>query len=314
MRTMEDLRFAALPASPRSSGPAGPAGSVHPGPMSRAFARASAMIALGRKMFFDSSLSASGRQACASCHDPGHAFGPPNALSVQVGGPALDQPGFRAVPSLRYLQAVPQFTEHFFDSDDEGDESVDNGPTGGLTWDGRVDRGREQARIPLLSPHEMANADAAAVVSALKQASYAEDLAVFGNDVFDHPDDVFDAAAEGSARSSRVPPISIPIPAATTASLPARLRSTQELRGRALFEDPAKSNCASCHLSEPANDEPPHSPITGLIAIAVPASCNPRQCRSEVFRSRPVQPAAHRFQGAGGIAACSRRRRCATWP
>ena len=64
-----------------------------------------------------------------------------------MGGPYLDQPGFRAVPSLRYLQAVPQFTEHFFDSDDEADESVDNGPTGGLTWDGRVDRGREQARI-----------------------------------------------------------------------------------------------------------------------------------------------------------------------
>src|SRR6516165_1051603 len=28
----------------------------------------------------------------------------------------------------------PAFTEHFRDSDDEGDASVDNGPTGGLTW------------------------------------------------------------------------------------------------------------------------------------------------------------------------------------
>ena len=69
-----------------------------------------------------------------------------------MGGPHLDQPGLRAVPSLRYLQAVPAFTEHFYDSEDEGDESIDNGPTGGLTWDGRVDRGRDQARIPLLSP------------------------------------------------------------------------------------------------------------------------------------------------------------------
>ena len=36
----------------------------------------------------------------------------------------------------------------------EADESIDNGPTGGLTWDGRVDRGSDQARIPLLSPFE----------------------------------------------------------------------------------------------------------------------------------------------------------------
>ena len=46
----------------------------------------------------------------------------------------------------------------YYESEDEGDDSVDNGPTGGLTWDGRVDRGRDQARMPLLSPLEMANA------------------------------------------------------------------------------------------------------------------------------------------------------------
>src|SRR5438552_649921 len=117
-----------------------PAGSVHPGPLSRAdaFARARALTALGRKMFFDPALSASGRQACSSCHDPHHAFGPASASPVEMGGPNLDQPGVRAVPSLRYLQAARAFTEHFHDSEDEGDESVDNGPTGGLTWDGRV--------------------------------------------------------------------------------------------------------------------------------------------------------------------------------
>jgi cytochrome c peroxidase len=38
-----------------------------------------------------------------------------------------------------------------------------------------------------------------------------------------------------------------------------------------LFEDEAKGNCASCHLSEPANDgEPPQFTDYGLIAIAVP--------------------------------------------
>nr|WP_259665157.1 cytochrome-c peroxidase [Rhizobium bangladeshense] len=88
-------------------------------------------------------------QACASCHDPAHAFGPASAAPVELGGEHMARPGLRAVPTLRYLQAVPAFTEHYYDSEDEGDESVDNGPTGGLTWDGRVDRGANQAKIPL---------------------------------------------------------------------------------------------------------------------------------------------------------------------
>ena len=65
------------------------------------------------------------------------AFGPPNALAVQLGGTGMRWPGLRAVPRSEYLQVVPQFTEHYFESEDEGDDSIDNGPTGGLTWDGR---------------------------------------------------------------------------------------------------------------------------------------------------------------------------------
>ena len=50
-----------------------------------AYARAAALEALGRTLFFEPSLSASGQMSCASCHDPAHGFGPPNALSVQLG-------------------------------------------------------------------------------------------------------------------------------------------------------------------------------------------------------------------------------------
>jgi cytochrome c peroxidase len=137
---------------------AAPSPDFSPGPLTRgeADARAAALTDLGRKMFFDQSLSASGRMSCATCHDPAHAFGPPNALPVQTGGPLMDLPGVRAAPSLRYLQATPQFSEHFFDSDDEGDESLDNGPTGGLMWDGRADRARDQARFPGESQHRSA--------------------------------------------------------------------------------------------------------------------------------------------------------------
>src|SRR5207245_679499 len=102
----------------------------------------------------------------------------------------------RAVPSLRYLQVIPQFTPHYFSSD-KGDESVDNGPTDGLTWDGRVDRARDQARIPLLSPAEMANSSAAAVVDRVREADYAWDVRRFmGTDDFGNEDKVFETITE----------------------------------------------------------------------------------------------------------------------
>src|SRR5262249_43801792 len=41
-----------------------------------------ALIALGRELFFDPALSASGKLACATCHDPAHAYGPPNDRAV----------------------------------------------------------------------------------------------------------------------------------------------------------------------------------------------------------------------------------------
>ena len=130
-----------------------PATAGHAAPLTRAeaYTRAAALETLGRKLFFEPALSASGKMPCATCHDPRHGFGPPNDRPVQLGGSDMRQPGLRAVPSLTYLQDTPPFTEHYFESPDEGDDSIDNGPTGGLTWDGAIDRGREQARVPLLS-------------------------------------------------------------------------------------------------------------------------------------------------------------------
>jgi cytochrome c peroxidase len=252
-----------------------PAGGTHPGPLSRAeaFARAEALTALGRKMFFDPSLSASGQQSCSSCHDPNHAFGPASAAPVEMGGPNLDRPGLRTVPSLRYLQAAPAFSEHFYDSEDEGDESVDNGPTGGLTWDGRADRGRDQAKIPLLLPFEMANKNEGAVIASLLKAPYANAFrAAFGEDVFEHPDDAFDAAVEALGTFEQSSADFYPYSSRYDAFLAGKATlSAQELRGRALFEDEAKGNCASCHLSRPSNNgEPPQFTDYGLIAIAVP--------------------------------------------
>lgn len=237
------------------------------------YARAAALQALGRNLFFDRSLSASGQMACATCHDPKYAFGPANARAVQLGGKDMREPGLRAVPSLKYLQAVPQFTEHYFESEDDGDESVDNGPTGGLTWDGRIDRRHDQAQVPLLSPFEMANASPADVVARVRQADYAGKLReIFGNEIFDDTGKAFAAVSEALAVYQQDYAAFYPYSSKYDAYLAGRARLTpQEARGLELFNDPAKGNCASCHISARGNDgTPPQFTDYGLIAIGVP--------------------------------------------
>ena len=250
------------------------AAGISQGPMTRAAVRkqTTALEALGTRMFRDPSLSASGKLACSSCHDPAHGFGPANDLAVQMGGADMQHPGTRAAPSLTYLEATPPFTEHYFDSDDDGDESVDNGPTGGLTWDGRADRGREQARIPLLAAHEMANKDADAVAARLEQAGYAAQLRKILGVKLDAPGQVFDAAAEALEVYEQDYRVFYPYSAKYDAFLAGKAKlSPAEARGLALFEDPAKGNCASCHISQRANNgAPPEFTDYGLIAIGVP--------------------------------------------
>jgi cytochrome c peroxidase len=243
----------------------------------QAYARAAALQALGRELFIDPSLSASGQMACATCHDPRHDFGPPNALAVQLGGKDMRQPGLRAVPSLKYLQVVPQFTEHYFESDDEGDESVDNGPTGGLTWDGRVDRRRDQAAVPLLSPYEMANESTADVVARVRAGCHAGELReIFGETIFDNDAKAFAALTEALEVYQQDHRAFYPYSSKYDAYLAGRAKlNEQEARGLALFNDPAKGNCGNCHRSQRGNDgTPPQFTDYGLIAIGVPRNRN----------------------------------------
>ncbi|MGN6549013.1 MAG: cytochrome-c peroxidase, partial [Pararhizobium sp.] len=244
-------------------------------PMSRAEARerADALASLGKVLFSDPRLSGSGRLACASCHDPDHAFAPGNGLSVQLGGTDMAQAGVRAVPSLKYLQAVPQFTEHYFESEDEADESIDNGPTGGLTWDGRADSGREQARIPLLSEFEMGNRDAGEVVRHALDAGYGPKLAaIYGKAILDDRKAMFKALLKALEVYEQSWQAFYPYSSKYDAFLAGKTELTpQEARGLKLFEDPEKGNCSSCHFSERADDgTPPQFTDYGMIALAVP--------------------------------------------
>lgn len=243
--------------------------------MSRAEVRrqVEGLTALGRAMFLDPALSASGKLACSSCHAPDHGFGPPNALPVQMGGGDMAQPGGRAVPSLTYLQDVPPFTEHFFDSEDDSDESVDNGPTGGLTWDGRVDRGADQAAIPLLSAFEMGNATPDEVVTHALAAGYGDPLRrIYGDAILADRPALYAGILKAFEVYEQDAASFYPYTSKYDAFLAGQATLTpQEARGLDLFNDPAKGNCAECHISQRGNDgTPPQFTDAGMIAIGIP--------------------------------------------
>jgi cytochrome c peroxidase len=208
----------------------------------------SAEAALGERIFRDVSLSASGRQSCASCHVAANGHSPDNALAAQLGGPAGDLQGMRKTPGIRYLATNTPF---FFASDGT--------PTGGFFWDGRARTFAEQAVEPFINPFEMANADKASVVAKLAAAPYAADFVrLFGADIFGDVDGAYLRLSlavqqyeredvEFNSYSSKYDAF-----LRGTAAL-----SDQELRGLALYNSPTKGNCSGCHPSGRGADGSP---------------------------------------------------------
>jgi cytochrome c peroxidase len=261
------------------------------GTRSAAKTELSAVAQLGRKMFYDPSLSRSGQLACASCHSPSSAYGPSNDLAVQLGGPDMKSAGIRAVPSLRYLEHTPNFSigpnQEMADNDpvplgndapapvveaagnikvaSVAKANLDaaaraaaeaNVPQGGLFWDGRADTFQAQALGPLLDPNEMDNRSAADVLERLQRADYADELKqLFGPNIFKEPGLALDEAMFALARFQAEEPSFHPYDSKYDAYLAGKAElSAAEQRGLKLFEDPQKGNCASCHIDRPSRD------------------------------------------------------------
>ena len=227
---------------------------------------AQGLAQIGRAMFFDASLSASGKLSCASCHDPRYAYGPPPGKAIAYGGEDMHQAGTRAVPSLRYLQAAPPFKEQFRFVDG------DVGPVGGYTWDGRADSRQAQARIPLLAANEMANAGPVDVARRISKASYAGDFrSAFGTHIFDDPQRAFEAGLRALEAFQDEPAEFYPYSSRYDAYLRGDIDLTeQEERGAAIFKDPAKGNCASCHLGDTRDGKPPAFTDFDYVNVGVP--------------------------------------------
>jgi len=238
------------------------------------------MAELGRLIFFDAGLSSSGRLSCASCHSPQHAYGPPGDLPVMRGGPNLSQPGVRAVPSLTYLERQPSFA---IGPDNEENENVSLAqlvalsraavriqktgpqanetannmvPQGGLFWDGRADTLQDQALSPLLDPREMDGGSIDAVADKLHRAPYAGRFEqLFGHSVWSDKRLTVSEALFAVARYQIEEPGFHPYSSKFDFWLEGKVRLTaSEMRGYVLFNDPAKANCAGCHVDRPSRD------------------------------------------------------------
>jgi cytochrome c peroxidase len=203
---------------------------------------------LGKQLFFEKALSASGAMSCATCHDPQHAYGPSNGLAVQLGGPDMNLQGTRAVPSLRYKEYTPPFAELL----DNPDGVSAPGPGGGFTWDGRAATLAEQALVPLLSPVEMANANAAAVIErVLASPSAALFRRVFAADPKRAPEAALNAVGNALQAFQLEDPSFHPYSSKYDLFVGNKLGgelSAAEVRGMKLFSAPDKGNCTSCHF------------------------------------------------------------------
>ncbi len=244
----------------------------------------SAMAKLGRELFFDTSLSSSGKIACASCHSPDHAYGPPNDAPVMLGGAHLTSQGARAVPSLTYLERQPEFS---IGPDDPMNENVNVAqqaeigksevrvqkiatqtaqnanivPQGGLFWDGRADTLHIQAAGPLLDPREMDGGSMEAIAEKLRKGPYAQKFSgLFGPNILRDSRLLASEALFAIGRYQIEEPSFHPYSSKYDYWLEGRARlSEAEMRGLALFNDPEKANCAGCHTSAPTQEGyPPH--------------------------------------------------------
>jgi cytochrome c peroxidase len=173
-------------------------------------------ISLGRRLFYDKKLSKDNSLACASCHNPKRGFTDGLELSRGVGGMI----GIRNAPTVANAAYLPlQF------------------------WDGRAISLEEQAASPIADPVEMNQTHEVSVTklsadpvykTMLLKAFGSEDMTIgrvekalasfertilSGNSAFDR----YQFGGDKQALTQ------------------------SQIRGLAIFSDPQKGNCATCH-------------------------------------------------------------------
>ncbi|MBT9385755.1 hypothetical protein KM176_17930 [Pseudooceanicola sp. CBS1P-1] len=227
------------------------------------------------------------------------------ASEIARGGPGGTAPGFRAVPSLTYRDRTPPFSVGpVSEADEQGeaspmavsgntqapatgtlavatlaptqakgaDAAANMVPRGGMFWDGRAATLQAQANGPLMAPYEMANTDTATLAAHLRTGYGARLSALFGPQIL-KDDTLLVAEAEFAlARYQVEDPAFHPYDSKYDAWLAGKATLTPaEERGRVLFNDPKKGNCADCHIdTADADGRPPVFTDYEYEALGVP--------------------------------------------
>ena len=185
-------------------------------------------VRLGRWLFYDPRLSASGSISCATCHQPEHAFSEPTPVSTGHKG----QKGNRKSPG--FVNAAWTLYPHFF-------------------WDGRAASLEEQALGPVENPIEMGNTHAAMVQTLSGVAGYAP----YFQEAFGSPEVTKERVAKAIADYERT---------RLSGNSPwdrwqktgdASLVSAEVRRGHDLFF--GKAACNQCHLGTNFTDSRFHN-------------------------------------------------------
>ena len=202
---------------------------------------------LGHFLYCDTNLSNPPGQSCASCHHPMAAFADPDSDLPVSEGVIPGRFGGRNSPTAAYAAYSPVF--HF--------DEVEGLWIGGQFWDGRAATLEEQAKGPFLNPAEMNNTKEG-VIQAVRQSAYASLFkSVYGKKSLTNVETAYDLVAKAIAAFERTQMLN-KFSSKYDAYLKGQATLTaQESRGLALFNDPAKGNCAACHPSTSADGVTP---------------------------------------------------------
>ncbi|WP_134076957.1 cytochrome c peroxidase [Rhodovulum visakhapatnamense] len=197
--------------------------------------------AFGEALFFDVNLSKTRSQACATCHDPAHAFIDPRptaagrAVSLGADGQSL---GDRNAPTAAYAMFSPTFARR-----------ADGSYVGGQFHDGRAAGLAEQAGGPPLNPIEMGLADVnEAAARILVNPRYGATLdALYGPGTASDPEAVYRAATSAIA-AFEATDLFAPFDSRYDRYLRGEVQLTDEEElGRVLFFSQQFTNCNLCH-------------------------------------------------------------------
>ena len=197
-------------------------------------------LSISQALFAEKSLSASGQLSCASCHADETAHSTASGVSLPVGGVLMNQQLSRSSPSLMYKSTTPTFSFN-------AGEAI-----GGFDWDGRVNTLADQSAGPLLASAEMANGNINTLAAKVRALSYFKDFAsVFNVPANATDQQVYDILRTAFETYQRQDPDYLLFNSKFDRFLDGTVSlSASEERGRQLFNNPNKGNCASCHSSQ----------------------------------------------------------------